>query len=296
MAPVPFISDEFSDNPLVTQYFEIYPRYNIAPFQTVRLNWSLECEITQPDRDPARRCDPSDVRLSYHHMHLVTDPWIDGSVFAWGGLYLPSSYASGQNGTIMNVRLTGGYMASFFKNRLLLMYALGVQKYLPTQKTRADCPVGAGADGVARGDDGVPVCLPSTQGQRTAADADQGTTGSGGFMNDNWLLQNSFYMQYSFTPRIWASIFFQIRNIFAFSVPNELIGDPDLPSAAQEDWTRGIVEVAFMPINHLAISLGIDSYQPALTADNGSVRFPFYDFISPANNYTRWYIAARAVY
>ena len=67
-----FVANEFSDNPHVTQTFDFRPRFLVGPAQTVRLRWVLECEYTEPDREPARACSPSDVRLGYANMNIVT--------------------------------------------------------------------------------------------------------------------------------------------------------------------------------------------------------------------------------
>ena len=196
----------------------------------------------------------------------------------------------------MNMRMTAGYMVSFFNNRLLLMYAIAGQKYIPSRTNRVSCPLNVGDDGTGRGDDGIPQCLTESQSNRTFANSQQGSAGSGGLMNDNWLLVNSFYVQFLFTPKLWASISFEIQNFFAFSIDEETLSNDGLPEAGQRDWTYGDINVSFMPVDHFVLGMGIQSYQPALTADNSSIRFPFYDFVSPSNNYTRWYLTATAVF
>lgn len=67
----------------------------------------------------------------------------------------------------------------------------------------------------------------------------------------------------------------------------ELIVDGD----GAFDSTSGVVELGYAVDDGMRVALGLASSQPARTADNGGLRFPFYDFVSPANNYSAWYAA-----
>lgn len=61
-----------------------------------------------------------------------------------------------------------------------------------------------------------------------------------------------------------------------------------------DDLTLGAVDLTYWLSDHFAVSLGTYSLQPARTADGQALRFPFYDFISPANNFTTWYLSGTA--
>jgi len=279
-----FIRDTYSDNPYVSQEWLFYPRYRLMPSMDVRLYWVLECEFTAPDNPTGRRCSPSDLRLSYHHNKLWTDPWIDGRVLGSFQVWLPSSYESQFNHTVMNLRAAGTYFARLFKDRLELAYSFAVQKYFPTQRTR-----GYTADDGATGDDGLPLYT-----VRSSAGEDA-SVGSGGPMNDNWLFINQFHVGYSFLERFGVSMDLLIYNYLRFAV-DDAFADPNLPGTGRADWTWGIIEANYQPLSYLIVALGISSLQPALTADAKSVRFPFYDFVSPHNNYTKWYLTATVLY
>ncbi|MBI4817670.1 MAG: hypothetical protein HY791_15520 [Deltaproteobacteria bacterium] len=58
------------------------------------------------------------------------------------------------------------------------------------------------------------------------------------------------------------------------------------------DTTSGGLELSYAVDDALTLAFGLSSSQPAKTADGKALRFPFFDFISPANNYSSWYISA----
>jgi hypothetical protein len=59
------------------------------------------------------------------------------------------------------------------------------------------------------------------------------------------------------------------------------------------DSTSGSVDVRWAPRDDLALSLGLASVQPARTADGKALRFPFWDLVSPANNFSALYLEVR---
>ena len=269
-----FVTGE-DGNGFASQAFTFYPRFKVADKQSVRLYWVLECEFTKPDNPTGRKCDPSDVRLSYHHGQIWKDPLLEGTLFGYAGLYFPTGYASRNNNTVTNVRANLSYMATFFSNKLELMYGFIAQKYLPTSKTR---------------DSNV------TPGSINNANADAGSTGSGGRYNDNWLFINNFHAGFNFTKKLSLSVDLLLLNYLRYSAPDDALTAGNAVDTGRADWTWGIIEATYQPAKWAMVHLGVQSLQPALTSDNSSVRFPFYDFISPANNFTKWYVAGTFIY
>lgn len=277
-----FVANEFSNNPYFSQSLSVLPRFRLARAQSLRLFWSLEWEYTEPNNSAGRRLYPSDLRLSYHHVDLVRDPWLKGRLMTSGQVWLPLSLESRHNHTVVNVRGTLAYLVVLARGRLQLQYSFGVQKYFPTDKVRGFS--GDQGDGA-----GLPVCL-----SRGAAGFD-GACGSGGPMNDNWQLRNFFGAAWFFTPKLWLSASFMIMNYFRFAVPDDALADPELPMAGQADFTFGGIELSYQLIDHVILGFGTSSHQPALTP-TGGLRFPFWDFSSPSNNYSRFYFAVTTVY
>lgn len=262
-------------NALVSQDLLLYPRFTFAPRQSLRLYWALECEFTDPDNSTGRRCDPADLRISYHHTKLWQDPWLDGTVMGTAAIYVPTSYASINNQTIMNIRLTGSYIAYFFNEKLEVMYGLSVQKYLPAAVSRQQVV---------------------TPGSISPSNGESGATGSGSGINDNWLIVNNAHVGVYFTKQWSLSMDLMVMNYFRFAGKEDALSDPTLPTARFKDYTWGIIETSYQPTKWFSAALGISSMQTALTSDNKSLRFPFFDFAGPENNNTRWYATAAFIY
>jgi hypothetical protein len=53
--------------------------------------------------------------------------------------------------------------------------------------------------------------------------------------------------------------------------------------------TAGNISVSYIPLPWLFFTVGANSFQGALTADGKGLRFPFWDFVSPYNNFSQLY-------
>lgn len=280
-----FVRGTYADNPYVSEELVFYPRFRLGQGFDLRAQWALDCELTQPDNRSGRHCAPSDLRLSLHRPELYRDPWLKGQLSAAFLVYLPTSSESRFNHTVMNLRARAGYTLRFFRERLELAYGFGVQKYLPTQRVR-----GYGPDsGPRTSSDNLPLVL-----SRSSAGT-EGSVGSGGALNDNWLFVNSVNVAFHFSPRWSAALDFGLYNYVRFSVA-DAFSDPEKLRTGRADWTSGSLEVAYRPLDRVVVAAGVASLQPALTADGKSVRFPFYDFISPTSNFTKWHLTATVTY
>jgi hypothetical protein len=74
------------------------------------------------------------------------------------------------------------------------------------------------------------------------------------------------------------------------STRTDATGRPVVDGTNEADTTSGTIELGYAFAEKWSARLGVSSVQPAKTEDGGGLRFPFYDFISPANNYTGWYL------
>jgi hypothetical protein len=54
--------------------------------------------------------------------------------------------------------------------------------------------------------------------------------------------------------------------------------------------TSGNISVSLIPLPWLFFTLGANSFQGAWTADGKTIRFPFWDFVSPYNNFSQIYL------
>ena len=60
--------------------------------------------------------------------------------------------------------------------------------------------------------------------------------------------------------------------------------------------SQGILSLAYTPIKYATISLSMVSTQPWKTADNKTIRFPWFDTVSPSKNYTKFILGATFQY
>ena len=278
------LTGEHGDIPNVGQELLLVPRLNLTRLQSVRLLWGAGCEYTPADHGASgRRCTPGDLRLSYHHIGLWRDPWLGGTLTGSAQLWLPLSYESRANRTVVNLRGAAGYLVRVARERLELRYDLAVQKYLPTRHTR-------GHGGARSDDDGVALCL-ARAGRGEAA-----ACGSGGPLNVSWLVINSLHAAWFFSDRLWLSADLLVFNFFRFAAPDDPLTPPGLPRGGRADQSLGTLELAYQLHPQLVLALGSSSRQPALHADGRWPRFPFWDFVSPANNFSQLYLAATVIY
>lgn len=64
---------------------------------------------------------------------------------------------------------------------------------------------------------------------------------------------------------------------------------PAVSGLVPRQTTSGNFSVSFIPLPWLFLTLGANSFQGALTADGKGFRFPFWDFVSPYNNFSQIY-------
>lgn len=63
-----------------------------------------------------------------------------------------------------------------------------------------------------------------------------------------------------------------------------------LPGVGRTELTNGSLSVSYQPLDWVTFTLGTDSTQLALTADQSAIRFPFWDFLGPAENRSSLYL------
>ena len=60
--------------------------------------------------------------------------------------------------------------------------------------------------------------------------------------------------------------------------------------------SAGSIVLDYSPIKYLTLALGMTSKQPWKTADNKTLRFPWFDTVSPAKNYTKFFFSITGQY
>lgn len=280
------VANPYSDNPYVDTALSFRPVFSLDEHQSLSLSWGFSFEYTQPDNAEGRRYVPEDVSLSYAHRSLWTNEATGLRLGGMARILLPTSYESRFNGTLFNALAGPTLSRSFFGEKLSLSLASRFVKYFPRSPNR----------GLSRDDprtDTGPAPAGSSFTLPSAYCRDEAAFCSGGSLNANYAFHNTVSGSYALNDKLSLSASFGIRNVFKFAVPEEH-ADPDLPRVGRSDLTVGELSLSWQMLPRLGLSGGVSSTQPALTADNRALRFPLYDFVSPANNFTTWFLSLEA--
>mgnify|MGYP001570243132 FL=1 len=86
-----------------------------------------------------------------------------------------------------------------------------------------------------------------------------------------------------------------ITNSFAYNsfAIDETSGTGASAGRGQRDTTWGTIDLSYSLTDNWGLSFGVTSYQSAKTSDGQSIRFPFFDFRSFADNNTSFYFDVR---
>lgn len=281
-----FVADEFADSPYLDTSLSFSVRYKLAPKHSLNAGWGLTYELSTPDNAEGRRFTPNNTTLGYSYSYGPLLAKINLSASA--RVALPTSYESQYNGTIFNLTVGPNLSRSFLKDKLTLALTSRFTKYVPNSPNR----------GLRNGDPNTGTGKTQTGETPNYASAycrEGANFCSGGSLNANYSFYNSLSLSYSFTEKLSASLSAGVTNVFKYSVP-EVNSDPNLPLTGRSDTTEGGLSVGYQLTPRYSLSGGFSSSMPALTDDQTSIRFPIYDFTSPANNYTSWFASLDAVY
>ena len=123
-----------------------------------------------------------------------------------------------------------------------------------------------------------------------AEDLGGGEIAIGSMRNTEHVIYHSLNASYSFLESWTASASLMVVNAFKYTQPlSDQYSSPYASATGQSDMTSGGLDLSYQATKNLAFSVGVSSTQPALTADNKSLRFPFYDFVTPGNNFSAFY-------
>ena len=119
-----------------------------------------------------------------------------------------------------------------------------------------------------------------------------------GINNTSFSIYNSLTATYIITDAWSVTLQLALLNAFTYnSYPkDEFAADAAKGGRGQSDTMYGTIDVSYQPFEHVGFSVGVSSVQPPKTANNESFRFPFFDFVSEANNYTYYYLDVYATF
>ena len=289
-----FYSSGYS-NPYVSTAVFVRPTYDLGTKYKLSANARLyaEEEFTQPDIPNGRRFSPYDIWLWLSAKELHT---FSASKIRVGGvarLVVPVSYESryshmltGVAGGLSLNRVFDFGSAPTPEGRWNLVTAVSsvATKYFYASELRGAFP---GDSNGCRAY--VPAGLAAgSSGGAVASDSDR----CGGPVNTNFSLTSSATV--SLTHGKWnLATILLIANTFRYRVAANLAARLESSAIGQSDTTWGIVSVTYSFTDHLGLSVGLSSYQPALDLSYRHLRFPFFDLSGGAavNNYTQAFVS-----
>jgi hypothetical protein len=282
-------------NPYVSTAVFVRPTYDLGTKYKLSLNGRLylEEEFTQPDVPNGRRFTPYDMWLwlSAKDLHTFSRPKIRiGGVVR---LVVPISYESRYAHMLTGV--AGGFSATRTfelgssatpegKWNLVTAASSVATKYFYTSPLRGDEPGDTSGcraflpGGLAAGSAGGPA----------ASESDR----CGGPVNTNFSLTTSATVSLSHGKWNLATILL-LSNTFRHRVAANVEAMLPSSSIGRSDSTWGIVSVSYSFTEHLGLSVGLSSFQPALDSRYRYPRFPFFDLSGGAavNNFTQAFIS-----
>ena len=111
-----------------------------------------------------------------------------------------------------------------------------------------------------------------------------------GSRNTQSAVYNSMNASYTFLDKWSTSVSLMVVSAFKYTQAlSDQYSSPYASATGQSDMTSGGLDLSYQATEHLAFSIGVSSLQPLRSADNKSLRFPFYDFVTPGNNFSAFY-------
>ncbi len=285
-----FVADEYARNPYYGWSFYFRPRYYINRKMYVELRWGFDVELTSSYTSASsgaisnkkHQFMPSDVYLMYRYNSLLKEKHTGISFSPYVVLNFPASYFSRHQGLYLGSTFGFHLSDAVAKGKLFLDYRFSFKKNFHKY-----------TESLLSKSESYPIAL-----ARLGGNEDLGEYIASGTDNTSFTFSNSFMISWSMTDKWSLTLLLGINNSFGYvSYPNDEFKAKAAKSGRpRSDTTQGVIDLTYQPWRHYGFSIGISSYQPAKTANNKSIRFPFFDFISEANNFTNFYFDVFAVF
>jgi hypothetical protein len=284
-------------DPYVSNALNFRPSYLLNPKYKLTLNGRvyLEEEYTQPDLPNGRRFNILDSWIFLSAKNLYTMPRAKVTFSGTVRTVIPLSYESRYAHLATALGIGLGAMRPFEFGQpnaqgkrwnLVLSLSSSFSKPVYTSETR----------GLYPGD--TSNCrLTGNNGATGSGGGTPGDDRCGGPLNTNFSFSSNGMValshgNWSFTAML------SVINEFKYSVDNATLlaiyqhADPRFQNVqGRADLTWGIVSVGYDLTEHLGLSAGLASLQPALDSRYRYLRFPFFDFSGAnANNFTQVFV------
>ncbi len=278
-----FVKDSQARTPYFAWLLSLRPRYYFTNQLFAELRLDLQQELTTSygtTTTKKRQLMPSDTLLTVKYQNVVTIPGVDIGVSPFIRIGAPTSYES----QFRNLYLSAA--AGFDLSRLIgpvyLTYTFrfnkNFNKYtVATVPKDADRPVMAARSGGAE---------------------DLGGSLATGTNNASFSIYNSLMASVLLTDEWTFTLQWAVANAWTYYVgPDDLYKAPDAKAGrGQRDVMYGVVDLTYQPWANFGFSLGLSTEQPVKTADNKTIRFPFWDIHTPGDNNSVLYFDVFATY
>ena len=277
-------------DPYVANAFYVRPQYNLGTRFKLHLaaRVYVEEEYTTPDNSLDRHFNPLDSIIYLNARNLYTMPKAKVTFFGGVRASIPISYESRYSHLITALGVSAGANRTWEFGRpdaqgkrwnFTATFGEGFSKAIRTSDLRGNSPgdtTGCRAYGPA-----------GYTGGPGAAENDR----CGGPLNTSYAFTTSGAVALS-RGRYSLSMSLIVLNEFKYGISadtSQTIQAMGLSTAGRTDITWGIVSAGYDITDHFSLSVGLASYQPALSSDYKSLRFPFFDLSggADANNYTQ---------
>jgi hypothetical protein len=293
-----FVASRFADAPFYASTLVLSPSLALSDHLNLRLTvsgtyewtrWVTPCrpawgprttgaptvDCSDSDEGNARRWDLGDPGLTLSHAQLAS---FAGVVL--GGraeLTLPASRASRATGLLGG--LGAGLEAQRSFGRVSIWADLGLRKFLVGSEANA-------LDAADVEDARIPIT-------RCASFRRTDCVLLSGFVA-SWMTSASLGLRVNLTDTLSTGLSLAYAYTRSFgsggdarsAVRSDVNGERVVDGLNEADTTAGDVDVSWTPRDDLTLVLGVGSVQPARTADGKRLRFPFWDWVSPANNFS----------
>lgn len=280
-----FVADQYARTPYYSWLLSIRPRYYITKQLFAELRFDLSQELTTSYGTTTTKkyqVMPSDTLLTVKYSNLYTIPKAKINFSPFIRITAPTSYESAYRDLYLALALGFDLTRTF--GPIFLDYTIRASKSF-NKYTVATVKV----------DKSKPVAVARVKGNEELA----GNLIATGSNNVEWSLYNSILGSWMINDKWSVSLWFAILNSWTYnSYPKDEYSAPQAKAGrGQRDYVFSQIDVTFQPWAYVGFSAGISTaYLPPKTQDNRSFRFPFFDYSSPANNYTTFYLDVFATY
>lgn len=101
---------------------------------------------------------------------------------------------------------------------------------------------------------------------------------------------NSIITSVDITKKLSASLLLLFAKTWTYPTEIDQFSAEQAVSVGGSDSTWGFVSLDYTLTKNFSLSGGVWSFQPLRTSDNKGVRFPFFDFRTPNNNFTTFFL------